>query len=139
MEVYEHSITPEESRNYHHFYYGLQQLGLSDRIKAYIVTACIATVICLAAKSIFPYVFVVFWCKSSTFEKSAIFTGTYAVVLSHFSRSIQLNAMMNKYLKTPINEYILTGKVRFKKIRVTNTRIKLYYIKNDLNNISYYC
>lgn len=139
MEVYEHSITPEESRNYHHFYYGLQQLCFTDWVKAYIVTACIATVICLAANNIFPYIFMMFWYKSGTFEKSVIFTGTYAMILSHFSRSIQLNAMTDKYLKKPINEYVLTGKVRFKKIKVTGTRIKLYYIKNDLNNISYYC
>lgn len=139
MEVYEHSITPEESRNYHHFYYELQQLNLRDWIKAYIFTVCFVSVICLTAKSIAPYIFMIFWYMSSTLEKSAMFTGTYAVILAHFSRSIQLNAMMDKYLKEHINEDVLTGKVQFKKIKITNTRIKMYYIKNDLNNISYYC
>ncbi len=135
MEVYEHSITPEESRNYHYFYYELQQLGIRDWIKAYIFTVCFVCVICLTAKSMFPYVFMIFWYMSTTLEKSAMFTGTYAVILAHFSRSVQLNAMMDKYLKKRINEDVLTGKVQFKKIKITNTRIKMYYIKNDLTGI----
>jgi len=135
MEVYEHSITPEESRNYHYFYYELQQLGIRDWIKAYIFTICFVSIICLAAKNIFPYVFMIFWYMSTTLEKSAMFTGTYAVILAHFSRSIQFNAMMDKYLKKRINEDVLTGKVQFKKIKITNTQIKMYYIKNDLTGI----
>lgn len=138
MQVYEHSITPEEARNYRHFYYELQQLCLRDWVKAYIVNICLVAVICLVAKSIFPYLFMIFWYMAGAFEKSAIFTGTYAMILAHFSRSIQLNAMMDKYLKELIDENVLTGKIQFKKIKITNTQIKMYYIKKDLNNISYY-
>ena len=37
MEIYEKSITTEEARNYHHFYYELKALSLIDWIKAYII------------------------------------------------------------------------------------------------------
>lgn len=139
MEVYEHSITSEESKNYHNFYCELQQLTLRDWIKAYIFTVFFVVIICLTARNISPYMFVMFWYMSGTLAKTVIFTGIYAVILAHVSRSIQLNAMMDKYLKKRINEDVLTGKVQFKKIKVTNTRIKMYYIKKDLDNISYYC
>lgn len=61
MEVYELPITPEESKNYHSFFYKLKALTLREWMRSYITAVIYAVVLCGVIYFISDTLFIRFW------------------------------------------------------------------------------
>lgn len=127
MEVYELPITNEESRNYHQFYYELKALRIRDWIKAYISTIFYIVVLALVLSFISHNILLVLWYRTHVIAKLAFFLVLYIGAALQRSRTMQLRAMIEKYLVQNVPQEFLNGKVQLKKVKVLRDRIQVYY------------
>ena len=73
MEVYELPITPEESKNYHSFFYKLKALTVREWIRSYITAVIYAVVLCGVIYFISDTLFIRFWFDTPLVGKGVLF------------------------------------------------------------------
>ena len=73
MEVYELPITPEESKNYHSFFYKLKALTLREWMRSYITAVIYAVVLCGVIYFISDTLFIRFWFDTPLAGKGVLF------------------------------------------------------------------
>ncbi len=127
MEIYEKSITTEEARNYHHFYYELKALSLIDWIKAYIIALFYFVIIFAVLSFISSEFILLFVFGMNIFIKIGLFILLLLIAAAQRSRSLQLAAMLEKYFMQEIYQEVLSGNVRLKKVKVLRDRIQVFY------------
>jgi hypothetical protein len=129
MEIYELPITSEESRNYHKFLYQLKALNVTDWVKAYI-TAIVYTLILVAVIMIISDKAVLFfWYHTDIISKVLVFLAIFVSAALQRSKTVQLRAMLQKYMGNSLPEDFLNGRVKLKKIKVQGDRLLVYYRK----------
>lgn len=127
MEIYEMPITNEEARNYHQFYYELKALRFGDWVKAYISTVCYIVILALVLSFISHEILLVLWYKTGILAKFAFFIVLFIGSALQRSRTVQLKAMIEKYLVQNVPQEFINGKVQLKKVKVLGDRILVYY------------
>ena len=75
MEVYELPITPEESKNYHSFFYKLKALTLREWMRSYITAVIYAVVLCGVIYFISDTLFIRFWFDTPLAGKGVLAAG----------------------------------------------------------------
>lgn len=127
MEIYELPITTEESRNYHQFFYELKALKVVDWMKAYISTIFYIVILALVLSFISNNILLVLWYKTNVLAKIAFFLVLLIGAALQRSKTIQLKAMMEKYLVQNVPQEFINGRVQLKKVKVLHDRIQVYY------------
>ena len=138
MEIYELSITAEESRNYHNFIYKLKTLTIQDWIKSYIASVFYSVILCGLMYIFFENVFAELWFYIGTAEKLITFGIIFVASAAQRSKTIQLREMLNKYFVNNIPPEFLGGRIQLKKIKVQKDRLVVYYRKfntDDFNEL----
>ena len=127
MEVYELPITPEESKNYHSFFYKLKALTLREWMRSYITAVIYAVVLCGVIYFISDTLFIRFWFDTPLAGKGVLFFFIFILAAAQRSRNIQLRKMLQKYFINNMPQEFLAGGIQLKKIRVQKDRLVVYY------------
>ena len=127
MEVYELPITPEESKNYHSFFYKLKALTLREWMRSYITAVIYAVVLCGVIYFISDTLFIRFWFDTPLVGKGVLVFFIFILAAAQRSRNIQLRKMLQKYFINNMPQEFLAGGIQLKKIRVQKDRLVVYY------------
>ena len=131
MEVLKISITSEESRSYHNLFGRLKALNLVDWLKAYIVSVIYVVILGVAFYSLARQTALYVWFVVPTAFKLVAFLILLFIAAMQRSANKQVANLLNKYFVSNLQEEILRGKIRLKKVKVVKDKILVYYRKDE--------
>lgn len=131
MEVLKISITSEESRSYHNLFGRLKALNLVDWLKAYIVSVIYVVMLGVAFYALARQTALYVWFVVPTAFKLVAFLILLFIAAMQRSANKQVANLLNKYFVSNLQEEILRGKIRLKKVKVVKDKILVYYRKDE--------
>ncbi|MBQ2473680.1 MULTISPECIES: hypothetical protein [Lachnospira] len=131
MEVLKISITSEESRSYHNLFGRLKALNLVDWLKAYIVSVIYVVILGVAFYALARQTALYVWFVVPTAFKLVAFLILLFIAAMQRSANKQVANLLNKYFVSNLQEEILRGKIRLKKVKVVKDKILVYYRKDE--------
>ncbi|WP_027430446.1 hypothetical protein [Lachnospira multipara] len=131
MEVLKISITSEESRSYHNIFGRLKALNLVDWLKAYIVSVIYVVILGVAFYALARQTALYVWFVVPTAFKLVAFLILLFIAAMQRSANKQVANLLNKYFVSNLQEEILRGKIRLKKVKVVKDKILVYYRKDE--------
>lgn len=131
MEVFKISITSEESKSYHNIVGRIKALNIVDWLKAYIVAVIYSVVVCVVFYLIAKETALVAWLIIPIWAKVCAFVGLLLIAAFQRSGNKQIAELLNKYFVKNLQEEIISGKIRLKKVKVVKDMILVYYRKDD--------
>jgi membrane protein implicated in regulation of membrane protease activity len=131
MEVLKISITSEESRSYHNLIGRLKALNLVDWLKAYIVSVIYVVILGVAFYALARQTALYVWFVVPTAFKLVAFLILLFIAAMQRSANKQVANLLNKYFVSNLQEEILRGKIRLKKVKVVKDMILVYYRKDE--------
>ena len=131
MEVLKISITSEESRSYHNLFGRLKALNLVDWLKAYIVSVIYVVILGVAFYALARRTALYVWFVVPTAFKLVAFLILLFIAAMQRSANKQVANLLNKYFVSNLQEEILRGKIRLKKVKVVKDKILVYYRKDE--------
>ncbi|SDM57269.1 hypothetical protein [Lachnospira pectinoschiza] len=131
MEVLKISITSEESRSYHNLFGRLKALNLVDWLKAYIVSVIYVVILGVAFYALARQTALYVWFVVPTAFKLVAFLVLLFIAAMQRSANKQVANLLNKYFVSNLQEEILRGKIRLKKVKVVKDKILVYYRKDE--------
>ena len=131
MEVLKISITSEESRSYHNFFGRLKALNFEDWLKAYIVSVIYVLIIGVAFYALVRQTAIYLWFVVPIGIKLVAFLILLFIAAMQRSANKQVANLLNKYFVSNLQEEILRGKIRLKKVKVVKDLILVYYRKDE--------
>lgn len=131
MEVLKISITSEESRSYHNIFGRLKALNLVDWLKAYIVSVIYVVILGVAFYALARQTALYVWFVVPAAFKLVAFLILLFIAAMQRSANKQVANLLNKYFVSNLQEEILRGKIRLKKVKVVKDKILVYYRKDE--------
>ncbi|MCR5516770.1 MAG: hypothetical protein K6F41_09985 [Lachnospira sp.] len=131
MEVLKISITSEESRSYHNLFGRIKALNLVDWLKAYIVSVIYVVILGVAFYALARQTALYVWFVVPTAFKLVAFLVLLFIAAMQRSANKQVANLLNKYFVSNLQEEILRGKIRLKKVKVVKDKILVYYRKDE--------
>lgn len=131
MEVLKISITSEESRSYHNLFGRLKALNLVDWLKAYIVSVIYVVILGVAFYALARQTALYVWFVVPAAFKLVAFLILLFIAAMQRSANKQVANLLNKYFVSNLQEEILRGKIRLKKVKVVKDKILVYYRKDE--------